>query len=166
MTQVTRVILGVDPGLTHTGWGVIRYDGSRLSFVACGTISPPKDGSLAERLARLQNEMKLVIEQYGAKEAALEETFLNKNPKSSLILSHARGVVMAAMGSAGLKVCEYAPNTVKKTVVGAGHAQKEQVSHMIGILLPAAKGSKADAADALAVAICHAHQYNFAAMLA
>lgn len=156
MTRVIR-ILGLDPGLRRTGWGVVDAEGSRLLHVACGTILPPETLPMAERLARLHDGLSDVIRRFAPHEAAVEETFVNMNPASTLKLGQARGVVLLAPAQAGLPVAEYAPLLVKKSVVGAGRAEKQQIRMMIGILLPAADPQTEDAADALAVAITHAH---------
>ncbi|SCA56795.1 component of RuvABC resolvasome, endonuclease [Candidatus Terasakiella magnetica] len=153
-------LLGLDPGLRITGWGIIDIDGNRMSYIADGAIKTNAKLPLAERLVQLYEGIEEVIKRFGPIEAAVEETFVNKNPNSTLKLGQARGVVMLTPARAGLNVCEYTPNQVKKTVVGAGHAQKEQVQMMVKTLLPAAKIENADAADALAVAICHAQHRN------
>lgn len=150
-------LLGLDPGLQHTGWGVIEADGSRLTFVACGTVNSTSARPLAERLVELHDGLRAVIDEWEPAEAAVEETFVNKNPTSTLKLGLARGVVLLTPALFGLKVAEYPANLVKKSVVGAGHAAKEQVQMMVRVLLPASSAGTPDAADALAVAICHAH---------
>jgi len=150
-------LLGLDPGLQHTGWGVIDADGSRLSFIAAGTVNSTPKRELAERLVEIHDGLREVIDQYQPLEAAVEETFVNKNPTSTLKLGLARGVVLLTPALFGLKVAEYPANLIKKSVVGAGHAAKEQVQMMVRVLLPASVAGTADAADALAVAICHAH---------
>lgn len=150
-------LLGLDPGLRNTGWGVIDVWDNRLKFVADGVISTDSRMALAERLSDLYQGLKGVIEQYRPSEAAVEETFVNKNAASTLKLGQARGISLLVPARAGLVVAEYPPNLVKKTVVGAGHASKEQVQMMIRTLLPGSTGKVADAADALAIAICHAH---------
>jgi crossover junction endodeoxyribonuclease RuvC len=150
-------ILGLDPGLRHTGWGVIDVAGNRLTHVADGVASAPADLPLAERLVLLFRQVNEVLERFRPDEAAVEETFVNKNPASTLKLGVARGVVLLAPAERGLKVAEYSANLVKKSVVGAGHAEKAQVQLMVRRLLPGCAVVKADAADALAVAICHAH---------
>lgn len=151
-------LLGLDPGLQHTGWGVIEVDGSRLSFVAAGTVNSSPKRPLAERLVEIHDGLRAVIDAWEPAEAAVEETFVNKNPTSTLKLGLARGVVLLTPALFGLKVAEYPANLIKKSVVGAGHAAKEQVQMMVRVLLPAAGvADSADAADALAVAICHAH---------
>jgi crossover junction endodeoxyribonuclease RuvC len=149
-------LLGLDPGLRLTGWGVIDVDGNRLRHVAHGVIKVQVDGTLAERLHDLFEGIAAVLVQHKPLEAAVEETFVNVNPASTLKLGQARGVVLVAPARAGLPVFEYAANLVKKSVVGAGHADKHQVAMMVGRLLPGVDAT-ADAADALAVAICHAH---------
>lgn len=149
-------VLGLDPGLRKTGWGIIDVAGSRLSHVANGTcVSAGAD--MAARLLSLHDQLTAVVRQYSPTDAAVEETFVNTNGAASLKLGQARGIALIVPAAAGLFVGEYAPNTVKKTVVGVGHADKAQVKHMIGLLLPGAVPSSADAADALAIAICHAH---------
>ena len=150
-------IIGLDPGLQHTGWGVIDQDGSRLSFVACGRISSVASQALAVRLTDIHAGLNAVIEAHQPEAAAVEETFVNKNPTSTLKLGVARGVALLVPALAGLPVSEYPANLIKKSVVGAGHAGKEQVQMMVRVLLPASQAGSPDAADALAVAICHAH---------
>jgi crossover junction endodeoxyribonuclease RuvC len=149
-------ILGVDPGLRNTGWGLIEAAGSRLSFVACGSIRTDAATSLAARLASIHCSLTALIEQDRPQEAAVEETFVNRDPQSTLKLGQARGVTLAALALKDLPVSEYAANLIKKTVVGVGHAEKNQVAMMVRMLLPASDASTPDAADALAVAICHA----------
>ena len=149
-------ILGLDPGLRRTGWGVIVAEGSRLRWVAHGVVSPPEGAPFSERLLFLLEAVGEVCAAHGCDEAAIEEVFVNMNPASTLKLGHARAAVMLAPARAGLSVAEYAPNLIKKAVVGAGHADKSQVAFMVKRLLPAAGDVKADAADALAVAITHA----------
>lgn len=156
MTTPTIRILGVDPGLRNTGWGVIDSQGSRLSFVASGRIRSDAALDMGNRLRQLHEGLMQVIAEYGPQEAAVEETFVNRDPQSTLKLGQARGVALMAPALAGLEIAEYAANLVKKTVVGAGHAEKTQVQMMVRVLLPASQASSADAADALAVAICHA----------
>jgi crossover junction endodeoxyribonuclease RuvC len=150
-------VLGIDPGLQNMGWGIIDADGPRLSHVANGIVhSSPKD-DLAQRLLSLYWGLTDVIDTYGPKTAAVEQTFVNKDGAGTLKLGQARGIAMLVPAQAGLPVGEYAPNKVKKTVVGVGHADKGQVEHMVKIQLPGVKIMGADAADALAIAICHAH---------
>ena len=152
------LILGIDPGLQHTGWGVIASSGNQLSFIACGTIHTDAKKQMAERLRQLHDGLKQVVSLYHPQEAAVEETFVNKNNASSLKLGQARGAIMLSLSLEGLSIEEYSANLVKKSVVGSGHADKQQVAMMVKTLLPASKAMDADAADALAVAICHAHQ--------
>jgi crossover junction endodeoxyribonuclease RuvC len=156
MESAARII-GIDPGLRRCGWGVIDVLGNRLTYVGCGTITPPVALSLAERLRDLHDGLAAVIARYAPQEAAVEETFVNAGVRSALALGQARGVAMVTPAVAGLPVAEYAANLVKKSIVGAGHADKNQVGMMVRMLLPAAPSAGADAADALAVAICHAH---------
>ena len=149
-------LICLDPGLRHTGWGVIDANGNRLSHVADGIVHTRNDGSLAERLSELYRQLHEVLERFAPEAAAVEETFVNKNASSTLRLGMARGVVLLAPAERGLPVFEYSTNLVKKSVVGAGHAEKSQVQMMVRKLLPGAD-AEADASDALAVAICHAH---------
>ncbi len=156
MNETVRII-GIDPGLRRCGWGVIETQGNRLRFVGCGTLTPPTDLPLAERLAQLFLGLGELIDQFAPDEAAVEETFVNKGPQSALLLGQARGVVLMTPAARGVAVFEYATNLVKKSVVGTGHADKDQIGAMVKILLPTASFKGADAADALAIAICHAH---------
>jgi crossover junction endodeoxyribonuclease RuvC len=149
-------VLGLDPGLRHTGWGVIDVAGNRLTHVADGVVHAATDQPLAMRLVSLFRQIIAVLERFQPDEAAVEETFVNRNPASTLKLGVARGVVLLAPAERGLPVAEYSANLVKKAVVGAGHAEKSQVQLMVGRLLSGYDGSAPDAADALAVAICHA----------
>ncbi len=151
-----RLILGIDPGLNRCGWGVIASDGSRLSYVAHGVIKPSPAQQLATRLHDVFDELCKVMEAHCPHEAAVEETFVNSNARAALALGQARGVALAAAARAGIAVAEYAPATIKKAVVGAGHADKTQIAFMVRRLLPAAGELSADAADALGVALCHA----------
>ncbi len=156
MTSTVRII-GIDPGLQRTGWGVIDVTGNRLAFVACGTVTSTGDDDLAERLVELHDGLSAVVATHEPDEAAVEHTFVNTNPTATLKLGQARGIALLVPAKAGLTVAEYAPNAVKKAIVGAGHADKTQIQHMIKILLPKAVWKGADAADALAIAVCHAH---------
>jgi crossover junction endodeoxyribonuclease RuvC len=156
MGSTTIRILGLDPGLRRTGWGIIESDGVRLSYVASGVITSDGGDELAYRLAELYQGILSVIAAHKPAEAAVEETFVNENPRSTLKLGQARGMALLAPAMKGLTVAEYTPNLIKKSVVGAGHAEKHQVQAMIGFLLPRAKFESADEADALAIAICHA----------
>jgi crossover junction endodeoxyribonuclease RuvC len=150
-------VLGLDPGLRHTGWGVIDIAANRLSHVADGVVHAPTDRPLAERLVSLFRQLGDVLARFAPDEAAVEETFVNKNAASTLRLGLARGVVLLAPAERGVPVAEYSANMIKKSVVGAGHAGKEQVQLMVRRLLPGCLIAAPDAADALAVAICHAH---------
>ena len=152
-------VLGIDPGLRNMGWGVIEVDGSRLRHVANGVIrSPGRDGAdLGARLSLLYRGLCAVIAAHAPDAAAVEQTFVNKDAAGTLKLGQARGIALLAPAEAGITVGEYAPNAVKKTVVGVGHAAKEQVQHMVRVQLPGVVFEGADAADALAIAICHAH---------
>jgi crossover junction endodeoxyribonuclease RuvC len=149
-------ILGIDPGLRDTGWGLIEVAGSRLGYLACGSIRTDAATGLAERLALIHRSLTSLIEDARPAEGAVEETFVNRDPRSALKLGQARGVALAALSLGGLAVSEYAANLIKKTVVGVGHAEKAQVAMMVKRLLPASEATTPDAADALAVAICHA----------
>ncbi len=150
-------ILGLDPGLRHTGWGVIEQDGTRFRFIAAGVINPPDHLSLSERLAELHEHLKGIIESYDPDEAAVEETFVNKNPSSTLKLGQARGVVLLTPAILHIRVFEYTPNQIKKMIVGAGHADKNQVDMMVRTLLKKTvpEHIPPDASDALAIALCH-----------
>ena len=156
MSKAVRII-GIDPGLRRCGWGIIESEGNRLVFVACGTLTPPTDGALADRLAVLFAGVNDLLDRFAPDEAAVEETFVNAGPRSALILGQARGVVLMTPAARGISVAEYAANLVKKSVVGTGHAQQGQVGLMVKTLMPAADFKGEDAADALAIAICHAH---------
>ena len=152
----TRII-GIDPGLRNMGWGVIETEGSRLVFVDAGTVRAERSLALSERLRILHEELAAVVSRYTPDEAAVEETFVNKDARATLKLGQARGIALLVPAQAGLAVAEYAPNKVKKSVAGVGHGAKEQVQTMVRMLMPRATWDSADAADALAVAICHAH---------
>ena len=150
-------LLGLDPGLRVTGWGVIEVADNRLRAVADGIVRSDDTLTLAQRLAQLHRGLAEVICLHAPDEAAVEQTFVNKNPESTLKLGQARGVVLLAPALAGLPVAEYAPSLVKQSLVGTGRAAKDQVGMMVRTLLPGCLAATADAADALAVAICHAH---------
>jgi len=162
----TTRILGLDPGLCNLGWGVIDWDEARLSFVACGTIKTTPEQAMGERLAALFARLEDVLKAWAPDEAAVEETFVNGNARSALKLGQARGVALLVPARCGLSVAEYAPNSVKKTVTGTGHADKAQIRAMIRYLLPKATPETADAADALAIAITHAHHRRARALTA
>ena len=164
MQRETIRIIGIDPGLRRTGWGIIESDGVRLVYVASGHLSSDSADPLAYRLRVLFEGISGVIASYQPREAAVEETFVNDNAKATLKLGQARGMALLAPAMKGLRVAEYAPNLIKKTVVGAGHAEKHQIQAMIGFLLPKAKFDSADEADALAIAICHASHRGAAAL--
>ena len=150
-------ILGLDPGLSAMGWGVIAVEGSRLSHVAHGVIATKPAVGLGLRLMELHRVLGTVIAEHGPGAIAVEQAFVAKDPSAALKIGHARAVALLAAAQAGLEIAEYAPNQIKKCVVGAGHAGKEQVQFMVKRLLPACGVTKADAADALAAAIAHAH---------
>lgn len=156
-------ILGVDPGLRRTGWGVVTIRGNELAFVAAGTVKAPLDGELASRLAALHEGLAEVVRSFAPDEAAVEQTFVNRDAAATLKLGQARGIALLVPAQAGLAVAEYAPNAVKKAIVGAGHAEKAQIRAMVRVLLPRAEFDTDDAADALAIAICHAHHRQSAA---
>jgi crossover junction endodeoxyribonuclease RuvC len=154
---LTRRLLGLDPGLRRTGWGIVDMAGTHLKYVASGVVQTDDKRETPERLVQLLDGLNAVMDQWQPDEAAVEETFVNKNPASTLKLGLARGVVLLAPALRRLRVAEYSPNLVKKTVVGAGHADKTQIQAMVARLLPGSVTNQADAADALAIAICHAH---------
>ena len=156
MTAAIRII-GIDPGLRRTGWGIIETLGNSLRFVASGTVTSDGDLDLASRLCQLHDGLAEVVHTYQPDEAAVEQTFVNKDAVATLKLGQARGVVMLVPARAGLPVYEYAPNAVKKSVIGVGHGEKQQIHMMLKILMPKAEFKGNDAADALAIAICHAH---------
>ena len=156
MSQVIR-ILGIDPGSAATGWGVIDCAGARLTYVASGVIRPKRTQKHPEKLSVIFSGLRGVLAAHRPDEAAVEETFVNASPRDALVLGQARGAALLAPAHEGLAVSEYAANSVKKSVVGRGHAQKEQVQAMVKVLLPQCGKPGADEADALAVAICHAH---------
>jgi crossover junction endodeoxyribonuclease RuvC len=149
------IILGIDPGLSKTGWGLISHEKSVLKFIASGTIKTSDKENTCARLGKISEELKKIISEYDPDSAAVEETFVNKNARSSLALGQARGAAILTLAQCKLEVAEYAANLVKKTVTGNGHAEKDQIAVMVKMLLPGAKADSADAADALAVAICH-----------
>ena len=150
-------ILGLDPGLRHTGWGLIDKQGPKLTFVAAGVINPDDKLPLANRLMELHNALKQVVQDWSPDTAAVEETFVNKNPSSTLKLGQARGVVLMTPALLGISVGEYTPNQIKKTITGVGHAEKNQVDMMVRTLLKTVpQGIPPDASDALAIAITHA----------
>ena len=156
MSRAIR-ILGIDPGLRRTGWGVVEIAGNRLGFVGCGSVTTNDRDVLALRLLAIHDGLMRILDQFRPDEAAVEATFVNKDAKATLKLGQARGIAMVVPAKAGLAVAEYAPNLVKKSIVGVGHGDKAQVRMMIGILLPKAHPSSDDAADALAIAVTHAH---------
>lgn len=156
--MVTAIrILGIDPGLRHCGWGLIESCGSNLHYLASGTISSHAKLDLATRLCQLHEGLSDIVDRHMPHEAAVEQTFVNKDAVATLKLGHARAVALLVPALAGVSVAEYAPNKVKKTVIGVGHGDKAQIQLMVKMLLPKARPDSADAADALAIAICHAH---------
>jgi crossover junction endodeoxyribonuclease RuvC len=156
MTRLIRII-GIDPGLRRTGWGVVEIAGNRLGFVGCGSVTTREQDALAERLLSIHDGLMRILEKFEPDEAAVEATFVNKDAKATLKLGQARGIAMVVPARVGVPVAEYAPNVVKKSIVGAGHGDKVQVRMMIGVLLPKADPRSDDAADALAIAVTHAH---------
>jgi crossover junction endodeoxyribonuclease RuvC len=150
-------IIGIDPGLRRTGWGVIESDGVRLGYIASGVVNSDSGDDLAYRLRALFEGISGVIVSFRPQEAAVEETFVNDNARATLKLGQARGMALLAPAAKGLKVAEYPPNLIKKAVTGTGHGEKRQIQAMVGFLLPKATFKCADEADALAVAICHAN---------
>jgi crossover junction endodeoxyribonuclease RuvC len=158
-TMVTRPIriLGIDPGLRRTGWGVVEIEGNRLGFLGCGSVLTNDREALAVRLLAIHDGLMRVLDEFRPDEAAVETTFVNKDAAATLKLGQARGIAMVVPAKAGVPVAEYAPNLIKKSIVGAGHGDKVQVRMMIGVLLPKADPASHDAADALAIAVTHAH---------
>lgn len=155
--QRTVRIIGIDPGLRRTGWGIVESDGVRLTYIDSGHISSTNDEVLAYRLREIFEGVASVISGFSPSEAAIEETFVNENARATLKLGQARGMALLAPAMQGLRVAEYSPNLIKKSVVGTGHADKRQIQAMIGVLLPRARFDSPDEADALAIAICHAN---------
>ena len=151
-------ILGLDPGLRQTGWGMITLHGTKLAYVDCGVVTSDGDLPLALRLKQLHDRLDDVVRAWTPDEVAVEETFVNKDPQGTLKLGQARAISLLVPALHGIPVSEYGANQVKKTVVGVGHAEKAQVLAMVKVLLPKADPKQADAADALAIAIAHAHQ--------
>ena len=150
-------IIGIDPGLRRTGWGVVEVEGNALRFVAAGTVRSDEKTELASRLCALHDGLAAIIESERPHEAAVEQTFVNKDASATLKLGQARGIAMLVPARAGLAVAEYAPNAIKKAVIGVGHGEKRQIHMMVKVLMPKAVFDTDDAADALAIAICHAH---------
>jgi crossover junction endodeoxyribonuclease RuvC len=162
MSTVTRII-GIDPGLRRTGWGVIDTVGNSVRFVASGSVTSDGDDSLARRLVDIHDGLDAVLAEYRPDEAAVEQTFVNKDAGATLKLGQARGIALLVPARRGLPVAEYAPNAVKKAIVGAGHAEKQQIRLMVTVLMPKATFNSDDAADALAIALTHAHHRGSAA---
>lgn len=150
-------ILGIDPGLRRTGWGVIEIAGNSLAFLACGSIETDDKTELSKRLWAIHNGLRTVVSRYLPEEAAVEETFVNADARGALKLGQARGIALLVPAQSGLTVAEYAPNVIKKSIAGNGRAEKAQIRMMIGVLLPKADPETEDACDALAIAITHAH---------
>lgn len=156
MRETIRIV-GIDPGLRRTGWGIVETLGNSLRFVASGTVRSDDKAPLAQRLCQLHDGLTEVLHAHRPHEAAVEQTFVNKDATATLKLGQARGIAMLVPARAGLVVAEYAPNAVKKTVIGVGHGDKKQIHMMVKVLLPKSAFDTDDAADALAIAICHAH---------
>lgn len=150
-------IIGIDPGLRRTGWGLIESQGNSLRFVAAGTVRSDDKADLAVRLCQIHDGLAAILHDFTPDEAAVEQTFVNRDATATLKLGQARGVAMLVPARAGLRVAEYAPNAVKKAVIGVGHGDKKQIQMMVKVLMPKAVYDTEDAADALAIAICHAH---------
>ena len=165
MTRAAIRILGIDPGLRRTGWGVVACEGNRLAYVACGSVETDAKAPLAERLMVIHRGLTQIVAEMRPDEAAVEATFVNRDAAATLKLGQARGIAMVVPALAGLPVAEYAPNLIKKTIVGAGHSEKQQIRMMIGVLLPRADPQSEDAADALAIAVTHAHHRAAAAAM-
>jgi crossover junction endodeoxyribonuclease RuvC len=157
-------ILGIDPGLRRTGWGVVAIEGNRLSFLACGSVASDDKAALSVRLVSIHDGLQQVVAAHAPDEAAVEATFVNRDAAATLKLGQARGIAMLVPALAGLPVAEYAPNLVKKTIVGAGHCEKVQIRMMVKVLLPKADPQSDDAADALAIAVTHAHHRQSVAL--
>lgn len=155
-------ILGIDPGLLHTGWAVIDTAGTSRHYVASGVILPPKVGALAERLVVIFNEVTKLCETFEPNECSIEITFVNKNPTTTLILGHARAAAMVGVATKNIPIFEYEPNKIKKALTGAGHADKSAVDKMVRVLLPAAAPKTADESDAIAIALAHSNMAKFA----
>ena len=156
MSETVRII-GIDPGLRRTGWGIIATSGTRLSHVASGVLLSDDKAELALRLVQLRAALQKVIGEWQPDEAAVDDTFVIADARATLKLGQARAIALLVPAEAGVSVAEYAPNQVKKSVVGSGHAEKDQIRQMVKLLLPRAEPKSADEADALAIAICHAH---------
>lgn len=159
-------IIGIDPGLRRTGWGIVEAEGSRLIYVASGMVTSEAEDDLAYRLRAIYEGLVGVIASFAPQEAAVEETFVNKDARATLKLGQARGMALLAPALKGLRIAEYPPNVIKKTVTGTGHGEKRQIQAMVGFLLPKARFEGADEADALAIAICHASHRASARALA
>jgi crossover junction endodeoxyribonuclease RuvC len=166
MQKLPVRIIGIDPGLRNTGWGIVESCGNKLVFIAAGTIQSDAKAQLAFRLCQLHDGLALVMAQHAPQEAAVENTFVNRDAGATLKLGQARGIALLVPAQAGLSVAEYAPNLVKKSVTGAGHGDKNQIQMMVKTLLPRAVFDSEHAADALAIAICHAHMRGAAAIAA
>jgi len=163
MSKAIR-ILGIDPGLRRTGWGLVAIEGNRLSYLACGSLASDDKAALAVRLVAIHDGLRRVVAEHAPDEAAVENTFVNRDAAATLKLGQARGIAMLVPALAGLPVAEYAPNLVKKTIVGSGHSEKVQIRMMVRVLLPKADPQSDDAADALAIAVTHAHHRQSAVL--
>ena len=163
MTRPIR-ILGIDPGLRRTGWGVVEIVGNRLTFIGCGSVTTNDREALSLRLLAIHDGLGRILDEFRPDEAAVEATFVNKDAQATLKLGQARGIAMVVPAKAGVTIAEYAPNLIKKTIVGVGHCDKSQIRMMLGVLLPKAAPGSHDAADALAIAITHAHHRRIAVL--
>ncbi len=155
--------MGIDPGLRRTGWAIIETRGNSLRFVGAGTVRSTDKADLASRLCQIYEGLSAILKQFAPEEAAVEATFVNKDATATLKLGQARGIAMLVPAQAGLPVAEYAPNAVKKAVIGVGHGDKKQIHMMVKVLMPKASFDTDDAADAIAIAICHSHNRHSAA---
>jgi crossover junction endodeoxyribonuclease RuvC len=155
-----KIILGIDPGLINTGWGVISLSGNSLSHIDHGLIKVPTDIDLAERLLLISQNLTEILSKYDPEECSIEKTFVNNNALSSLKLGHARGAILLTIAKYKIRCFEYAPNQIKKSVVGRGHADKTQIAHMVSILLSKKIEGVSDVSDALAIAITHAYHHH------
>lgn len=158
---MAKTILGIDPGLLHTGWAIIESSGQTRKYIASGVILPKTKDPLEKRLAKIFNEVINVCETYTPDECAIEITFVNNNPTSTLLLGHARAASIVAVGTKEIPVFEIQPNVIKKAITGSGHADKTQITSMVKILLPAAKPETADEADAIAIALAHSNTTRY-----
>ena len=158
---MTKRVLGIDPGLLHTGWAVVESHGQSRKYIASGVILPNPKMEMCERLVHIFREITKICETFEPNECSIEITFVNKNPKTTLILGHARAAAVVAVANQNVPIFEYEPNKIKKALTGAGHADKSAVDKMVQILLPAAKPKTSDEADAIAIALAHANMVSW-----